>query len=142
MVYVYHRPQVSTSTTCSFTTMGTTLAVKKVGGPPGPEGPQGPQGIQGIQGIQGVQGPQGKQGIQGVKGDTGDLTDAEYSLLATKINSLSDIGSTIATKITEYIDNGGIEDYLNSHLINMIYPVGSIYMSVNNVSPQTFLGGT
>lgn len=27
-------------------------------------------------------------------------------------------------------------------LIDLIYPVGSIYMSVNNVSPQTFLGGT
>lgn len=27
-------------------------------------------------------------------------------------------------------------------LLGMIYPVGSIYMSLNNVSPQTFLGGT
>ena len=27
-------------------------------------------------------------------------------------------------------------------LINKIYPVGSIYMSVNNVSPATFIGGT
>ncbi|MDO4810755.1 MAG: DUF859 family phage minor structural protein [Eubacteriales bacterium] len=27
-------------------------------------------------------------------------------------------------------------------LLNMIYPVGSIYMSANNVSPQTFFGGT
>ena len=27
-------------------------------------------------------------------------------------------------------------------LLNAIYPVGSIYMSVNNVSPETFLGGT
>lgn len=29
-----------------------------------------------------------------------------------------------------------------TELLNLIYPVGSIYMSVNNVSPQTFLGGT
>jgi microcystin-dependent protein len=29
-----------------------------------------------------------------------------------------------------------------SDLINLIYPVGSIYMSANNVSPATFLGGT
>ena len=28
------------------------------------------------------------------------------------------------------------------HLLNYIYPVGSIYMSVNNVSPSSFLGGT
>lgn len=27
-------------------------------------------------------------------------------------------------------------------LLNLIYPVGSIYMSVNNVSPASFLGGT
>ena len=27
-------------------------------------------------------------------------------------------------------------------LLNLIYPVGSIYMSVNNVSPATFFGGT
>lgn len=29
-----------------------------------------------------------------------------------------------------------------SGLLNLVYPVGSIYMSANNVSPQTFLGGT
>lgn len=29
-----------------------------------------------------------------------------------------------------------------SDLLDFVYPVGSIYMSVNNVSPQTFLGGT
>lgn len=29
-----------------------------------------------------------------------------------------------------------------SVLVDLIYPVGSIYMSANNVSPQTFLGGT
>lgn len=30
----------------------------------------------------------------------------------------------------------------NSTILNLIYPVGSIYMSVNNVSPATFIGGT
>jgi hypothetical protein len=29
-----------------------------------------------------------------------------------------------------------------ANLINLVYPVGSIYMSVDNVSPATFLGGT
>lgn len=33
-------------------------------------------------------------------------------------------------------------DIAAKNLINLIYPVGSIYMSVNNVSPATFLGGT
>lgn len=27
-------------------------------------------------------------------------------------------------------------------ILDLIYPIGSIYMSVNNVSPQEFLGGT
>ena len=30
----------------------------------------------------------------------------------------------------------------NKSLLDLIYPVGSIYISANNVSPQTFLGGT
>lgn len=30
----------------------------------------------------------------------------------------------------------------SSDLLNKIYPVGSIYMSINNVSPQAFIGGT
>lgn len=32
--------------------------------------------------------------------------------------------------------------YNNLHLINAIYPIGSIYMSTQNISPATFLGGT
>lgn len=41
---------------------------------------------------------------------------------------------------------GVLESSLHTQLVtaflDMIYPVGSIYMSVNNVSPQKFLGGT
>lgn len=32
--------------------------------------------------------------------------------------------------------------WVKSKMLDFIYPIGSIYMSVNNVSPQTFLGGT
>lgn len=32
--------------------------------------------------------------------------------------------------------------YATDYLLDKIYPVGSIYMSMNNVSPQTFLGGS
>lgn len=31
---------------------------------------------------------------------------------------------------------------LSSILLNQVYPIGSIYMSVNNSSPASFLGGT
>ena len=32
--------------------------------------------------------------------------------------------------------------FKQQELVNLIYPIGSIYMSVNNVSPSSFLGGT
>ncbi len=31
---------------------------------------------------------------------------------------------------------------ISTTMLNKIYPVGSVYLSANNVSPQTFLGGT
>lgn len=36
----------------------------------------------------------------------------------------------------------GTNNLDKTSILNLVYPVGSIYMSVNNVSPQTFLGGT
>ena len=35
-----------------------------------------------------------------------------------------------------------IQKTINESALSKVYPVGSIYMSVNNVSPATFLGGT
>lgn len=43
------------------------------------------------------------------------------------------------SEIDEKFANTGVS---NSDLLAKIYPVGSIYMSVNNVSPASFLGGT
>ena len=31
---------------------------------------------------------------------------------------------------------------IRAHILSMVYPVGSVYISVNDVSPETFLGGT
>ena len=42
--------------------------------------------------------------------------------------------------LTEHQDVSGKID--KSELLNMVYPIGSIYMSVNSVNPQTFIGGT
>ena len=36
----------------------------------------------------------------------------------------------------------GVYQPLVKALLSLIYPIGSIYMSANNVSPETFLGGT
>lgn len=43
----------------------------------------------------------------------------------------------IDNHLKTYFDNN-----LKSYMLNIVYPIGSIYMSVNNVSPATFLGGT
>ena len=48
----------------------------------------------------------------------------------------------VDTALKKIADND-IADFLTRQdLLNVVYPVGSIYTSVNNVSPQTFLGGT
>lgn len=50
--------------------------------------------------------------------------------------------ATNAANATNIKDKSGAYSPLATALLNMVYPVGSIYMSVNNISPQTFLGGT
>lgn len=52
-----------------------------------------------------------------------------YSITETRVNTFS-VKSPMSFNVdwTTFIDK--------------IYPVGSIYMSVNNVSPQSFMGGT
>lgn len=57
------------------------------------------------------------------------------------------IPANIQELITRYdLENIEIYDYLDrlvsTELINYIYPIGSIYLSVNSVNPSTFLGGT
>ena len=44
--------------------------------------------------------------------------------------------------VTGNLDVSGELRQRGTGLLNLVYPVGSIYMSVNNVSPQSFLGGT
>ena len=48
-------------------------------------------------------------------------------------------GKALADQITEL--NAQINS-LNTSLANRIYPVGSIYLSVNDTDPSTFIGGT
>lgn len=51
--------------------------------------------------------------------------------------------SVVNNRVTGVSDPVNATDAVNKQsLLSLIYPVGSIYMSVNNVSPQIFLGGT
>ena len=38
--------------------------------------------------------------------------------------------------------SGGSSQIDTSQILNLVYPVGSIYSTVNNVNPSSFLGGT
>ena len=57
---------------------------------------------------------------------------------------LSSISVASATKATNDVNNDRIDETYarKDKLLNTIYPVGSIYMSVSDNSPQNFLGGT
>lgn len=53
--------------------------------------------------------------------------------------SLDSEGNLVVNTITANQDNFGIN---NMDICNLIYPVGSIYLSVNNVNPNTLFGGS
>ena len=55
--------------------------------------------------------------------------------IASDVAGIADYAESIRTKSNEFKS-------LQNALLDMIYPVGSIYMSSQNISPQTFLGGT
>ena len=98
-------------------------------GPKGDTGPQGPQGPKGDaftfedftnEQLASLKGPKGDTGAQGPKGDKGDTGPQGPQ------GPKGDTGEIV--NITD--------------LSNMIYPVGSIYMSVNNTNPSLLFGGT
>lgn len=60
-----------------------------------------------------------------------ELTRAEYDALP---------ASKLTDDVNYFITDGGVFPQMS--LVNYIYPVGSVYISVNNVSPETLFGGT
>lgn len=60
------------------------------------------------------------------------------------VQNTADIATNTSDITTNTQDIAQLQaDKVNlSDLINLIYPIGSVYISTNNVSPATFLGGT
>ena len=56
------------------------------------------------------------------------------------VTGATNVGGATTFSSTPKVGNNPL--VLKSELLNLIYPVGSIYMSVNNSSPASFLGGS
>src|SRR3990167_8943717 len=126
-------------------------------GPTGPQGPQGDQGIQGIQGIQGVpgndgaagangaagdQGIQGIQGIQGVPGDPGAPGDQGIQGIQGIQGVPGNDGATGPQGDQGIQGIQGIQGEPGSGGSPLdAWPVGSVYIAVDNTSPATRFGG-
>lgn len=74
-----------------------------------------------------------------------------YTELITEVNTavatLLDGGVTVensshATNADKVMDQSGAYKSISEVLLQCVYPVGSIYMSVNNTNPSDFIGGT
>ena len=93
--------------------------------------------------------------LKGEKGDTYDDTDlrnrrrTQDGIIANfieesteQIDDLTELVGTFDGRITENTEDIAENTSKLNNLINLIYPIGSIYTSTRNVSPATFLGGT
>lgn len=100
-------------------------------------GPQGPAGPTGPQGPQGAQGPTGEAGADGATGATPNIsttaTSLDYYNAPTAVRS-----GTNENPIITF----GIPQFTVQNLLDLVYPVGSVYISVKAESPRTFLGGS
>lgn len=77
--------------------------------------------------------------VTGKQLSTEDFTTAEKN----KLGGLNNYDDTqLQADITALQNANNVLSAQINGIIDKIYPIGSIYMSMNNTSPQTFIGGT
>lgn len=79
--------------------------------------------------------------INGVEAHVTEL-EGQITGFSDQVTDFGDRVSGVEQDVSEIKENLNDSIVKKSELIDLIYPVGSIYMSANNISPQTFLGGT
>lgn len=90
----------------------------------------------------------------GVEDDIGEVNSVTLKALSRKVTlHLGRNGDSVGIGRMAHSSPGRLDCDLDAYferevsvrgqtLLDLIYPIGSIYMSVSNVSPQTFFGGT
>lgn len=72
--------------------------------------------------------------------DVSDLT-ATVGTLSTNLQSVETTANNASTTASSALNTANTKISKND-LLSFVYPVGSIYMSINSTSPASFLGGT
>lgn len=60
----------------------------------------------------------------------------------TQQDTTYDIATQAESGLLSAADKTKLDGMTSSALLDLVYPVGSIYMNANNISPASFLGGT
>ena len=147
-------PSVDSSGNISWTNNGglTNPATQNIRGPQGPQGEQGEPGPTGPQGLQGEQGEPGENGATFIpsvseSGDlswtnNGGLPNPETQNIRGPQGPQGDTGPQGEQGEPGPSDASTLGGYTLSEIMLLLYPVGSIKFSTENVNPGTYIGGT